>query len=157
MHLNDLPLYCNIMLFISVCNKIEKFLKDNNLIYCADYIPNDTRLDGRIFCIQNKIIIIVRGTCGDIDDINIYIIDNTDINFMTDDNMYLFAHGPITGGSYANGKHTIHYSSIEDKDLYENMKLSTHEYSLDDIIDEYDLQNAMDKLNKCLIEHGILY
>ena len=88
------------MEFITVCETIEDFLKRNNLIYCANYIPNDPRLDGYIICVQNKIIITVHGTCGDMDNIDIYIHNGTDINYMTDDNMYLFANGPIVGGSY---------------------------------------------------------
>lgn len=144
------------MSFISVRDTIVNLLKDNNLIYWGDYIPNDSRLNGYIFCVQNKIMIIVSGTCGDIDDIDIYIINSTDINFMTDANMYLFVHGPSIGGSDINGVYTIKYSSIEDKDLYEKMKLSTHEYSSDDIFDDKSLQNAMDKLHKCLFEQGLI-
>jgi hypothetical protein len=144
------------MSFISVRDTIDNLLKDNNLIYCADYIPNDSRLNGHIFCVQNKIMIIVSGTCGDIDDIDIYMINSTDINFMTDANMYLFAHGPRIGGSDINGVYTIKYSSIEDKDLYEKMKLSTHEYSSDDIFDDNSLQIVMDKLHKCLFEQGLI-
>jgi hypothetical protein len=145
------------MYFLLVCETIEKLLKDNKLIYCENGIPNDTRLDGHIFCVQNKIIIIVSGTCGDIDDINIYIINNSDINFMTKSNMYLFADGPITGGSCINGVLTINYSSIEDKDLYEKMKLSTHNYySSGDIFNDDDLQKVINELNKCLIEQGLM-
>ena len=145
------------MYFISVCETIEKLLKDNNLIYCENGIPNDTRLDGHIFCIYNKIIIIVSGTCGDIDDIDIYLINNTDINFMTKSNMYLFAHGPVIGGSRINGVITINYSSIEDKDLYEKMKSSTNEYySSGDIFYDDDLQKVISELNKCFIEQGLI-
>lgn len=144
------------MYFISVCDTIDEYLRKNELIYCARGIPNDTRLNGHIFCVQNNIIIIVNGTCGDIDDISMYIINGTDVNFMTHDNMYLFAHGPVTGLSYVNGVNTIHYSSIENKDLYEKMNLSTHEYSTDEIMYDHDLQNAMDKLHTCLVEHGFL-
>ena len=124
------------------------------MIYCVNGIPNDTRLDGRIFCIQNKIIIIVSGTCGDIDDI--YINNGTNINFMTKANMYLFAHGPIIGGSCINGEFTINYSSIEDKDLYEKMKLTTHKYLSEEIFNDDDLQNVIDELNKCFIEQGLI-
>ena len=148
----------NIMYFISVCDTIEYLLKEKNLIYRVDGIPNDTRLDGRIFCVQNKIIIRVNGTCGDIDDIDIYIINNcTDINFMTKDNMYLFAHGPVIGSSSINGKHTINYSSVEDKDLFEKMKWSTHTYySSVEIYNEDDLQDVIDELKKCIIEQGLI-
>ena len=146
------------MYFISVCDTIEYLLKEKNLIYRVDGIPNDTRLDGCIFCVQNKIIIIVSGTCGDIDDIDIHLINNcTNINFMTIDNMYLFAHGPIIGGSCINGEYTINYSSIEDKDLYEKMKWSTHTYySSGDIFNDDDLQNVINELNKCVIEQGLI-
>ena len=146
------------MYFISVCETIEDFLKEKKLIYRVDDIPNDTRLDGRIYCVQNKIIIIVNGTCGDIDDIDIHIINNTDINFMTKANMYLFAHGPIIGGSCINGTgFTIQYSSIKDKELYEKMKLLTHNYySSGDIFSDDDLQNVINELNKCVIEQGLI-
>lgn len=144
--------------FISVCETIEYLLKEKNLIYRVDGIPNDSRLDGRIFCVQNKIIIRVNGTCGDIDDVDIYIINNcTDINFMTEENMYLFAHGPVIGSSCINGKHTINYSSVEDKDLYEKMKWSTHTYySSVEIYNEDDLQDVIDELKKCIIEQGLI-
>ena len=50
------------------------------------------------------------------------------------------------------GKHTINYSSIEDKELYEKMELSTQNYySSEDI----NLNEIIDKLNKCLIEQGL--
>jgi hypothetical protein len=145
------------MHFISVCDTIEDIIKKKNLVYCADYIPNDTRLNGHIICVQNKIILIINGTCGDLDDIDIYINNGTDINFMTEENMYLFAHGPITGGSYINGKHTINYSSVEDKELYEKMNLTTcHYYSSENIFNEDDLQNVINELNKCLIEQKLI-
>ncbi len=144
--------------FISVCETIEYLLKEKNLIYRVDDIPNDPRLDGYIFCVQNKIIIRVNGTCGDIDDVDIYIINNcTDINFMTKENMYLFAHGPVIGSSCINGKHTINYSSVEDKDLYEKMKWSTHTYNSSvEIFNEDDLQDVIDELKKCIIEQGLI-
>ena len=146
------------MYFISVCDTIEYLLKEKNLIYRVDGIPNDSRLDGYIFCVQNKIIIKVNGTCGDIDDVDIYIINNcTDINFMTKENMYLFAHGPVIGSSCINGKHTINYSSVEDKDLYEKMKWSTHTYNSSvEIFNEDDLQDVIDELKKCIIEQGLI-
>ena len=146
------------MYFILVCETIENYLKSKNFIYSANSIPNDTRLDGHIFCVQNKIIIRVNGTCGDVDDIDIYIINNyTDINFMTKDNMYLFANGPVIGSSCINGKHTINYSSVEDKDLYEKMKWSTHTYNSSvEIFNEDDLQDVIDELKKCIIEQGLI-
>ncbi len=110
-------------------NLVINFLNTLNIKYYYEYMPNDIRINILSISINNKLIITLYGTCSDIENIKIYLV-NTNIDYTTKHNIILFTLGSKTGSISYYDKEQKKYitidehSSEKDRLLYVEMKQS---------------------------------